>query len=173
MTFESGADLVDVAEAHLELLDRRRAAGDGVTDRASVVADLGAAPVTAAYSGAESIDLDAAVRLAARVAEREETLRTFVADGTVFHSDGAGDAQELAYAVAAGLEYVRALVAGMSADTAPGRSRSDWQRPTTSSRRRRSARRAPHKPGGGAARGPGGRWRSATRGDLVRHDVAA
>src|SRR5699024_3011259 len=119
VTFESGADLVDVAEAYLELLDRRRAAGDGVTDRASVVADLGAAPVTAAYSGAESIDLDAAVRLAARVAEREETLRTFVADGTVFHSDGAGDAQELAYAVAAGLEYVRALMsAGMSADTA-------------------------------------------------------
>lgn len=119
VTFESGTDLVEVAEAYLELLDQRRTAGDGVTDRATVIADLGAAPVTAAYSGAESIDLGAAVRLAARVSEREETIRTFVADGTVFHSDGAGDAQELAYAVAAGLEYVRALMsAGMPADTA-------------------------------------------------------
>ena len=119
VTFESGTDLVEVAEAFLELLDERRAAGDGVTDRAAVVADLGAAPVTAAYAGTDSIGLDAAVRLAARVSEREETLRTFVADGTVFHADGAGDAQELAYAVAAGLEYVRALIsAGMSAETA-------------------------------------------------------
>ncbi|HIW66693.1 MAG TPA: methylmalonyl-CoA mutase [Candidatus Dietzia merdigallinarum] len=119
VTFESGTDLVEVAEAFLELLDQRRAAGDGVTDRAAVVADLGAAPVTAAYAGTDSIGLDAAVRLAARVSEREETLRTFVADGTVFHADGAGDAQELAYAVAAGLEYVRALIsAGMSADAA-------------------------------------------------------
>ena len=119
VTFESGTDLVEVAEAFLELLDERRAAGDGVTDRAAVVADLGAAPVTAAYAGTNSIGLDAAVRLAARVSEREETLRTFVADGTVFHADGAGDAQELAYAVAAGLEYVRALIsAGMSADAA-------------------------------------------------------
>ncbi|MBB0969029.1 methylmalonyl-CoA mutase [Dietzia aerolata] len=119
VTFESGKDLVEVAEAFLGLLDQRLAAGDGVTDRAAVVADLGAAPVTAAYAGTDSIGLDAAVRLAARVSEREETLRTFVADGTVFHADGAGDAQELAYAVAAGLEYVRALIsAGMSAETA-------------------------------------------------------
>lgn len=119
VTFESGTDLVEVAETYLELLDQRRTAGDGVTDRAAVIADLGAAPVTAAYSGADTIELDAAVRLAARVSEREESIRTFVADGTVFHADGAGDAQELAYAVAAGLEYVRALMsAGMPADSA-------------------------------------------------------
>ena len=119
VAFESGTDLVEVAETYLELLDERRAAGDGVTDRSAVVADLGAAPVTAVYSGADTIELDAAVRLAARVSEREETIRTFVADGTAFHAAGAGDAQELAYAVAAGLEYVRALMsAGMSADAA-------------------------------------------------------
>ena len=119
VTFDSGAATAEVAEAYLDLLDQRRSAGDGVTDRAAVVADLGAAPVTAAYAGAESIDLDAAVALAAKAADREETIRTFVADGTVFHADGAGDAQELAYAVAAGLEYVRALISsGMSADTA-------------------------------------------------------
>ena len=119
VTFDSGAATAEVAEAYLDLLDQRRTAGDGVTDRAAVVADLGAAPVTAAYSGAETLDLDAAVALATTVADREETIRTFVADGTVFHADGAGDAQELAYAVAAGLEYVRALISsGMSAAAA-------------------------------------------------------
>ncbi|KAA0920094.1 methylmalonyl-CoA mutase [Dietzia sp. ANT_WB102] len=121
VTFDSGADLTEVAEAFLALLDERRSAGDGVTNRAAVIADLGASPVTSAYAGADSIGLDAAVRLAARVSEREETIRTFVADGTVFHADGAGDAQELAYSVAAGLEYVRALIsAGLSAEAALG-----------------------------------------------------
>lgn len=119
VTFDSGTATAEVAEAYLELLDQRRTAGDGVTDRTNVIADLGAAPVTAAYTGADTIDLDAAVALAAKVAEREETIRTFVADGTAFHADGAGDAQELAYAVAAGLEYVRALISsGLSADAA-------------------------------------------------------
>lgn len=119
VTFDSGARLVEVAESFLALLDERRTAGDGVVDRAAVIADLGAAPVTAAYAGTGTIELDSAVQLATRVTEREETIRTFVADGTVFHADGAGDAQELAYAVAAGLEYVRALMtAGLSAAAA-------------------------------------------------------
>lgn len=117
ITFDAGTDLVEVATAHLALLDERAAAGDGVTDRAMIIADLGATPVTAAYAGAPaSIGLDAAVRLASQASERAETIRTFVADGTIFHADGAGDAQELAYAVAAGLEYVRALISeGMTA----------------------------------------------------------
>ncbi|MDX2355427.1 methylmalonyl-CoA mutase family protein [Dietzia sp. PP-33] len=122
VTFDAGADLVEVTDAFLELLDRRRADGDGVTDRAAVIADLGAAPVTTAYgdgAAAATATLEDAVHLASRVSDREETLRTFVADGTVFHADGAGDAQELAYAVAAGLEYVRALMsAGLPAEVA-------------------------------------------------------
>lgn len=117
VTFDAGADVVEVAEAYLALLDQHREAGDGVTDRSAVVADLGATPVTSGYAAdAPSIGLEAAVRLASRVTERDETIRTLVADGTVFHDDGAGDAQELAYAVAAGLEYVRALMtSGLSA----------------------------------------------------------
>ncbi|MBB1031519.1 methylmalonyl-CoA mutase, partial [Dietzia sp. SLG310A2-38A2] len=119
VTFDAGSDLAEVTEAFLELLDQRRAAGDGVTDRSAVIADLGATPVTSAYAASESIALDAAVGLATRAAERDETVRTFVADGTVFHADGAGDAQELAYAVAAGLEYVRALMsAGLAVEVA-------------------------------------------------------
>src|SRR5690606_14350077 len=39
VTFSSGAALTEVAEAYLALLDERRAAGDGVTDRTAVVAD--------------------------------------------------------------------------------------------------------------------------------------
>ncbi|WP_017836772.1 methylmalonyl-CoA mutase family protein [Dietzia sp. UCD-THP] len=122
VTFDAGADLVEVTDAFLELLDQRRTQGDGVTDRSAIIADLGADPVTAAYAdggSSRSIDLGAAVSLATRVTEREETVRTFVADGTVFHADGAGDAQELAYATAAGLEYVRALVSsGLDVDLA-------------------------------------------------------
>ncbi|PAY24897.1 methylmalonyl-CoA mutase [Dietzia natronolimnaea] len=122
VTFDAGADLVEVTDAFLGLLDQRRTQGDGVTDRSAIIADLGADPVTAAYAdggSSRSIDLGAAVSLATRVTEREETVRTFVADGTVFHADGAGDAQELAYATAAGLEYVRALVSsGLDVDLA-------------------------------------------------------
>ncbi|WP_291083639.1 methylmalonyl-CoA mutase family protein [Dietzia sp. UBA5065] len=119
VTFDAGPDLVAVSEEFLRLLDERRSAGDGVTDRSAVIADLGAAPVTDAFSGADAAALGDAVEVAVRASEREETLRTFVADGTVFHADGAGDAQELAYAAAAGLEYVRALMtAGLTADAA-------------------------------------------------------
>lgn len=116
VTFDVGDDIVEVTEAYLGLVDARREAGDGVDDRSTIIADLGVTSVTSAYDGAPALSLDAAVRLAAQVSEREETIRTFVADGTAFHADGAADAQELAYAVAAGLEYVRALMtAGLSA----------------------------------------------------------
>ena len=119
VTFDAGSDLAAVAEAFLALLDQRRSAGDGVEKRSAIIADLGAAPVTDAFSGAASVTLEDAVAVALRVSEREETLRTFVADGTVFHAAGAGDAQELGYAVAAGLDYVRALMsAGLSAEAA-------------------------------------------------------
>jgi methylmalonyl-CoA mutase len=42
---------------------------------------------------------------------RPETVRAITVDGTVFHDAGAADAQELGAAVAAGLEYLRALTA--------------------------------------------------------------
>lgn len=48
-------------------------------------------------------------------------VRGFVADGTVAHERGAGDVAELAYAVAAGVEYLRAFeAAGVDLDTAWG-----------------------------------------------------
>lgn len=117
ITFDVEKSLDEVAEAYLALLDERAAGNDGVTDRSMIVADFGATPVTSEYTGAAaSLDLEASVRLARTVSERPETLRTFVADGTGFHADGAGDAQELAFAVGAGLEYVRALMSeGLSA----------------------------------------------------------
>lgn len=46
-------------------------------------------------------------------------VRPVVVDATIFHNAGAGDVHELGYAVAAGVEYVRALTAaGLSVDEA-------------------------------------------------------
>lgn len=46
-------------------------------------------------------------------------IRPVVVDATIYHNAGAGDVHELAYAVAVGLEYVRALTdAGLSVDDA-------------------------------------------------------
>jgi len=123
VTLDAGADTVAAAEAYLALLDERRADGDGATDRSAITAGFGAAPLTAGYGHdtPTAPALSDCVELARTAAAREETLRTFTADGTVFHAAGAGDAQELAYAVAAGLEYLRAMTAaGMSAADALG-----------------------------------------------------
>ena len=125
VVFDSGAEAAGVAHAYLALVDARREAGDGVADRAAVTADLGVAPLTAGRSTegpgprSSSPSMAEAVALAREVDAREETVRTFVADGTVFAAEGADDAQQLAYAVAAGIAYVRAMTdAGMPADRA-------------------------------------------------------
>ncbi|NLE97996.1 MAG: methylmalonyl-CoA mutase small subunit, partial [Propionibacterium sp.] len=48
-------------------------------------------------------------------------IKPFVVDATIYHNAGAGDVHELGYAVAVGVEYVRALVdAGLTADEAFG-----------------------------------------------------
>lgn len=48
-----------------------------------------------------------------------QNARAFVADGTIYHNAGAGDVAELAWEIATGVEYVRALVdQGVSAEEA-------------------------------------------------------
>ncbi len=49
--------------------------------------------------------------MAALAAARAETVHAITVDGTAFHNAGAGDAEELGAAIAAGLEYLRALTA--------------------------------------------------------------
>lgn len=117
LTLDAGADTAAAAEQVLALLDARAAAGDGVTDRAAVTVSLGAAPLTSRFADRADVDLAAAVALAQTAAGRDETVRALTVDGTVFHNAGASDAEELGAAIAAGLEYLRALTAGAAAAT--------------------------------------------------------
>ncbi|CAM2870748.1 methylmalonyl-CoA mutase small subunit [Prescottella defluvii] len=112
LTLDAGADAVAAAQQIFALLDERAAAGDGVTDRAQVRVGLGASALTDAFSGAAGIDTAQAVALAATAADRAESIRAITIDGTAFHNAGASDAEELGAAVAAGVEYLRALTDG-------------------------------------------------------------
>ncbi|TQC49271.1 methylmalonyl-CoA mutase [Rhodococcus sp. WS4] len=111
LTLDAGTDAPLAARALFALLDARAAAGDGVTDRTAVRVDLGAAPLTSAFSGAADVDLGDAVALATESAARAESVRAITVDGTAFHNAGAADAEELGASIAAGLEYLRALTA--------------------------------------------------------------
>lgn len=109
LTLDAGADVAAVAERLYALIDERAAAGDGVADRSAITVGLGASPLTDGFAGTDGVDLAAAVALAAAATARPETVRAITVDGTAFHNAGASDAEELGAAVAAGLEYLRAL----------------------------------------------------------------
>ncbi|NKS31598.1 methylmalonyl-CoA mutase small subunit [Rhodococcus hoagii] len=109
VTLDAGADVAAAAQQLYSLLDARAAAGDGVSDRAQVRIGLAASPLTDAFSGSFGVELDDAVALATAAAARTETVRALMVDGTAFHNAGAGDAEELGAAIAAGVEYLRAL----------------------------------------------------------------
>lgn len=104
LTLHAGSAVREAAAAVFEILD-----GYGAQERSDIRIALGAAPLTGRFAGIEDIDLAGAVALAAQSAARAETVRAITVDGTVFHAAGAADAQELGAAVAAGLEYLRAL----------------------------------------------------------------
>ncbi|MET8652626.1 methylmalonyl-CoA mutase family protein [Nocardia aurea] len=81
-------------------------------DRAAITVALGAAPLTSRFAGVDDAGLPETLILADQAIAREETIRAITVNGTVFHDAGASDAQELGAAVAAGLEYLRALSPG-------------------------------------------------------------
>ncbi len=140
LTLDAGADVAAAAQQLYSLLDARAAAGDGVSDRAQVRIGLAASPLTDAFSGASGVELDDAVALATAAAARTETVRALMVDGTAFHNAGAGDAEELGAAIAAGVEYLRALTAqGLTISRPWASSSSVSPRPTTSSRPSRSS----------------------------------
>ncbi|MGF7120784.1 MULTISPECIES: methylmalonyl-CoA mutase small subunit [unclassified Rhodococcus (in: high G+C Gram-positive bacteria)] len=121
LTLDAGADTAAAAQQLFALLDQRATAGDGVTDRAQVRAGLGASPLTDAFAGAAGVELSDAVSLAETAAGRDESIRAITVDGTAFHNAGASDAEELGAAVAAGVEYLRALTnAGLTISAALG-----------------------------------------------------
>ncbi|MFC8045732.1 methylmalonyl-CoA mutase family protein [Nocardia sp. NPDC057353] len=106
ITLDAGTEVAAAAEAIFAALDGYRAA-----DRAAIRVALAASPLTDEFAGIAGVTLDDAVALARTAAARTETVRAITVDGTAFHDAGASEAQELGAAVAAGLEYLRALTA--------------------------------------------------------------
>jgi methylmalonyl-CoA mutase len=120
---------LDLAPVVLDAGDRFAEAADvflGTAAQRGVPADelagcLGADPLgVLARTGAES-DLEAAIDLARRCSADFPGVRAIVVDALPFHEAGGTEAQELGCALAAGLEYLRAMrQAGLSADAAFG-----------------------------------------------------
>ncbi|MBY6364966.1 methylmalonyl-CoA mutase family protein [Rhodococcoides corynebacterioides] len=100
LTVDAGADLPAVADAVFDVLPAET----------RVTVSLGAAPLTDAVAEVPTVSLENTVALARRAAADGRGVRAITVDGTVFHDAGAADGQEIGLAVAAGLEYVRALV---------------------------------------------------------------
>ena len=103
---DAAADFVDAAGALLPLL-----ADFDDDQRSRLSLDLGADPLTAALSGRAAPGLDDVVSVAAGIAGRRG-VRAVTVDGPALHNLGASGVWELAGAVAAGVEYLRALTAG-------------------------------------------------------------
>jgi methylmalonyl-CoA mutase len=105
VVLDAGAEMTAAAEAFLAVLEHTDA------DLTEVHAHLGADPLTVLVRGGPDL-LGEAVALAVRAHEHTAPLTSITVDGTVFHDAGAGDAQELGAALAAGVEYLRALTGG-------------------------------------------------------------
>ncbi|WP_304106896.1 methylmalonyl-CoA mutase small subunit [Mycolicibacterium bacteremicum] len=103
---DAGADYVDAVGALLPLL-----ADFDDDQRSRLSLDLGADPLTAPLSGRAAPGLDDVVSVAAGIAGRRG-VRAITVDGPALHNLGASAVWELAGAVAAGVEYLRALTAG-------------------------------------------------------------
>ncbi|MCP2315588.1 methylmalonyl-CoA mutase [Nocardia amikacinitolerans] len=115
LTLDAGAQVSSAAAALFTVLD-----GYQAPQRADIRLSLGAAPLTSRFAGVADAELSETVALAAQSVARAETVRAITVDGTVFHDAGASDAQELGAAVAAGLEYLRALTEGQDIADALG-----------------------------------------------------
>ncbi|AQP45538.1 methylmalonyl-CoA mutase small subunit [Tessaracoccus flavus] len=90
-------------------------------DKASISGNLGIDPIGAAALAGTDADLTV-ITEALDLVKDFPKVTPLVVDATVYHNAGAGDIHELAYAVAVGVEYVRALVdAGLSVDDAFGK----------------------------------------------------
>lgn len=126
-----GVAPVDLARAlgpvHLTMAPVIVSAGLGMTDRAAAAAladvlravdgpladgvNLGADPIGRAARSDEQPDTADIADVIGDVAELATAIgvRGFVVDGSTAHNRGAGDAAELGYAIAAGVQYLRAL----------------------------------------------------------------
>lgn len=114
----TGAHGAAAATALLDVIALRNIAGD------AAVGSLGIDPIghwASTATGDVDADVAAAVQIVQRCVAGAPGVRSVVVDGTVVHESGGGDVEELAYAAAAGLQYVRALTdAGIELDAALG-----------------------------------------------------
>jgi methylmalonyl-CoA mutase len=101
---EAGSQFSAAADAVLALV-----AGADDAQRATLSIDLGADPLTAPLSGFSAPGLDDVTAVAANLAG-SKGIRAITVDGPAFHNRGANAAWELAGALGAAVEYVRALI---------------------------------------------------------------
>ncbi|MFD0866394.1 methylmalonyl-CoA mutase subunit beta, partial [Tessaracoccus lubricantis] len=118
--------LLDLAPVHLtsrtQQLDAAKALAAVLEasdkDSASFTGSFGVDPIGAAALAGTDADLGV-LKDAVELAKPFPGIRPVVVDATVYHNAGAGDVHELAYAVAVGVDYVRALTdAGFTVDEA-------------------------------------------------------
>lgn len=109
LTLDAGSDTEAAAAQVFAVLD-----GYSAPERRDIQVGIGAAPLTSRFGEVADIGFTEAIGLAGRCAARSESVRALTVDGRVFHDAGAADAQEVGAAVAAGLEYLRALTADLS-----------------------------------------------------------
>jgi len=110
VVLDAPGEPVEAAEAFAAVVDDK-----AVTPAPGT--SLGADPIGAAVRGVGATDLAVAVDVA-RIADRIGA-RGITVDATAVHDAGASDVQELAYSLAAGAAYLRALVeAGFAPDRA-------------------------------------------------------
>ncbi|MCS4489321.1 methylmalonyl-CoA mutase family protein [Corynebacterium sp. ES2794-CONJ1] len=103
---DSGTDLDKQAQALFEIVDSQE-------DDPTAI-ELGAAPLTSQIDGRETCTLDEAISWAKKSSQRAHT-RALLVDAVSFSNQGATDAEEIGLALAAGVEYLRALTdAGLS-----------------------------------------------------------
>ena len=119
---DPGSEALTTAAAYIASLQRR--GGAEAIDFQSLRGGLGADPLgTLAKSGGlpggRNQQYEHAVALAQWCTKKAPGLRAMLVDTRVYHEAGASEVQELAYAIATGVVYLRKLVeAGMNVDAA-------------------------------------------------------
>lgn len=112
---DAGGHTPETTRALFTLLDAASEAG-ALTGQAKDVKVLAAcAPGTCALFGDDSASFEDSIGAAFAASERDESIRTMLADGAAAHERGATDAQELGIALASAVDAVRRLTdAGLS-----------------------------------------------------------
>lgn len=113
--------LLDLAPIHLRAGNKLPEAAEALYKLVGDVTPtvtLGATPLTSVVDGSETVTLEQAVALAESA---PKGVRAITVDAVSFANQGATDAQEIGFALAAGVEYLRALTAaGLSTEAALG-----------------------------------------------------